>query len=104
MLPKTRVEYLYRDASNYKFYGDFIVEGKLIEANLKNFLFDREWFVPTAVGLPHLLDLPINEDDHWLHEFIEFVPTDEGTPICTSSEMIERFQEASRRGWFTHLV
>lgn len=104
MAQKTRVEYLYRDASNYKFYGDFVVSGCLLKAELEPFLFDAEWFVPSEVGLPHLLDLPMNEDDHWLHEFVEFVPTKKGLPICKASELIERFQTASRRGWFSNLA
>ena len=100
----TRIEYFYRDASNYKFHGDFVVGGTLSKGDLSPYLFDAEWFVPTEVGLPHLLDLPMNEDDHWLHEFAELVPTDEGSPICTASELIERFRAASYRGWFSILA
>ncbi|QKV17137.1 hypothetical protein [Oricola thermophila] len=104
MPTRTRVEYLYRDASNYKRWGEFIVEGKLRKEDLKPFLFDGEWFVPTEVGLPHLLDLPMTEDDHWLHEFTKFVATDEGESECTSAELISRFRDAYRRGWFSQLI
>ena len=104
MTLNTRIEYLYCDASNYKFHGDFVVSGTLSKGDLSPYLFDAEWFVPIEVGLPHLLDLPMNEDDHWLHEFLEFVPTNEGSPICTASELIERFQAASHLGWFSNLV
>ncbi|MCK5746905.1 hypothetical protein [Oricola sp.] len=104
MPTKTRIDYLYRDASNYKFHGDFVVEGTIAKADLKPYLFDDEWFVPMAVGLPHLLDLPINEDDHLLHEFTGFTPTYEGTPECTVSTLIERFQNAHRFGWFSGLI
>ncbi len=100
----TEVNYMYRDASNYKFHGEFVVEGELSNADLVPFLFEGEWFVPTEVGLPHLLDLPMNEDDHWLHELTGFAPTSDGSPICTASELIEFFRTAHRCGWFSQLV
>lgn len=100
----TEVSYMYRDASNYKFHGSFIVDGELSNADLEPYLFDGESFVPTEVGLPHLLDVSMNEDDHWLHEFSRFSPISDGTPICTASKLIELFQIAHRRGWFSQLV
>lgn len=103
MATRTRVEYLYRDASNYKFYGDFTVDGELGKADLEPFLFDGEWFVPMAVGLPHLLNLPINEDDHLFHEITGFAPTDKGTPECSASDLIARFRKAHQFGWFSGL-
>jgi len=42
MKRNTRIEYLYRDASNYKFYRDFVVEGSVTKNDFSPFLFDRE--------------------------------------------------------------
>ena len=46
---KYEVRYLYRDATNYKFRGLFIVAGYLDLECLRPFLFDREWFVPEGI-------------------------------------------------------
>ena len=48
------VDYLYRDASNYKFRGSFIVDGDLDLEMLRPLLLDGAWFVPERVGLPAL--------------------------------------------------
>lgn len=104
MKNQTIIEYLYRDASNYKFWGDLVVNGPLVKRDLTDFLFDGEYFVPSEVGLSHLLDLPINEDDHLLHEFASFTPISGKAPLCTASELIERFRAAHRRGWFSQII
>lgn len=54
---------MYRDASNWKFWGTAIVDGELSLEHLQQYLFDNEFFVPHEVGLNHLLDHPMNEDD-----------------------------------------
>jgi hypothetical protein len=100
----TRVEYLYRDASNYKFRGEFVVAGTLTREDVEPHLFDRGWFVPTQIGLPHLLAMPVNEDDHMLHEFEDFVPTSHDETICSAAELVGRLSTASRSGWFSGLV
>ena len=101
MAKYTRVEYIYRDGSNYKFRGAFIVIGALTHSGVKDYLFDGEFFVPHEVGLDHLLTMPLNQDDHHLHILEAFVPTDEGDPVCQASELVIRFKTASERGWFS---
>lgn len=96
---------MYRDASNYKFLGDFIVDGQLEDINLRPHLFDKEGhFVPHEVGLDHLLNMPMNEDDHYLHTFEDFEYCYEGIAICTAKEFIEKVIEANQRGWLSSLV
>ena len=43
--PNTRVCYCYRDASNWKFWGEFILEGKFTRKQIQKYLFNNEWFV-----------------------------------------------------------
>ena len=97
---KCEVRYLYRDATNYKFRGLFIVAGYLDLECLRSFLFDREWFVPVGIGLLPLGPAETNNDDHWLHEFEEIVPysgPEEGIP---ADELTRRIREVGARdGW-----
>ncbi|MEM9278125.1 MAG: hypothetical protein AAGA76_06100 [Pseudomonadota bacterium] len=101
---KTLVKYMYRDASNYKFHGEFVVSGKLLRVNIEDFLFDSEFFVPHEIGLEHLLDMPMNEDDHYLHTFEKFVECVDGEPICSAEEFITRIKNADRKGWLNSLM
>ncbi|WP_156892442.1 hypothetical protein [Salaquimonas pukyongi] len=97
----TKVTYRYRDASNYKFWGEFHVSGKFSLEMVEDCLFDGEFFVPHEVGLPHLLNLPMNEDDHYLHTLEKFEAVSSGEPICSADELAERFKSAHRNGWFS---
>jgi hypothetical protein len=96
----TEINYLYRDASNYKFWGTFIVEGKIERSDLVPYLFDSEWFVPQQVGLEHLLNLPMNFDDHLLHELHEFVPTTAQANAGSAKDLIAKFRMAADKDWF----
>ncbi|MCO5088437.1 MAG: hypothetical protein M9883_16430 [Methylobacteriaceae bacterium] len=96
---KTEVHYLYRDASNYKFWGSFIVSGAFSTAKIERYLIDGEFFVPKAIGLPPLVPDVRNEDDHDWHTFQECVETSEGEPLLTARELIRRIKAASARDW-----
>lgn len=78
--------------------------GRLVESQLKSYLFDHEFFVATEVGLKHLLTDSWNEDDHVLHSFEEFEPTDIGEVICSAEEFVSRFKNASTIGWLHSYV
>ena len=99
-IAKTKVTYLYTDASNWKFRGEFIVKGKIEAADLGDYLFEREFFVPHEVGLDHLLNLPMNQDDHYLHRFEKFETTLDGKPSMTAGQLVSRFKKAHSKGWF----
>jgi len=103
-MKNTKIGYMYRDASNYKFYGDFIVEGILSKDKVAKYLHDSEFFIPHEIGLDHLLDMPINQDDHNLHTFEDFLPTEETDFTCTAFELIDRIKKAHSKGWFSSLA
>lgn len=72
-------EYLYRDASNYKAWGEILLSGVPSQndiAALRARLESDEYFVAEQVGIPalykELWDLSggPNNDDHALHEFV----------------------------------
>lgn len=102
-MANTIVHYMYRDASNYKFHGEFVVSGKLRMHQLEDFLFDAEFFVPHEIGLEHLLDMPMNEDDHYLHTFESFEECSRGDVFCSAEEFISRVKEANKKGWLSSL-
>lgn len=79
-----RMEYLYRDAGNYKNWGEVVFANpnrvaaidaeKLVVAEL----FERQYFFAESVGLPDLHFPDYNlELDHFLHEFHAIAETEE---------------------------
>jgi hypothetical protein len=96
----TRVCYLYRDASNYKFWGHFVLDGAITRDDLVPYLADGEWFVPEMVGLPALRPCDWTEDDHFFHELHEFEPASEGEPLCTAKGFVLRMKRMQARGYF----
>jgi hypothetical protein len=96
----TKVTYMYRCASNWKYWGSFTVKGTLTHADLEPHLFDGEFFVPEQVDLNHLLTDPWTKDDHILHTLLSFDETDEKECICTAKQMVKKFKDADRKDWF----
>lgn len=96
----TRITYLYRDASNYKFWGTFVVDGQITQDDVEPYLFDHTCFVPQMVGLEGLQPASLNEDDHDLHEFHAFEPTEEGKPVCAAGEFVKRMKVMQKAGFF----
>jgi len=97
----TRISYCYRDASNYKFWGEFVVGGHLSRSQLQPYLFEGDWFIPEKVGLKHLLTEAWSEDDHLLHELHNFECTSVSDTVCSAEVFVERFKAAHGRNWFS---
>jgi hypothetical protein len=107
----TLLEYLYRDAANYKRHGAFTFVGTPTEPLLERLraaLFDREFVVAAQVGLPSLAPWMLGEEpydssvDHALHEVVwPPSPTDEEPcePTVTLESFVGRVEQASREGW-----
>ncbi len=73
-----KLRYLYRDAGNYKNYGETIFSNKArlalpaIDAALRECMIDKGWFVANRWGLPdlHFKEFePDSELDHDWHEY-----------------------------------
>ena len=97
----TRVTYLYCDGSNYKFWGTFVVSGKLDLLRLRQWFFNGEFFVPERIGIKSLVPEALNSDDHTLHqiETIELCLASE--PVCTARQLVCRAMRVSKLGWFS---
>jgi len=103
----TRVEYLYRDGSNYKQFGAVVFRGEC-DANLARTLFaalDRgEFFIADQVRLPELFftDRPLYADDHCWHEMGEVTTTSAAAddPLGRAiEEFVAELERASTEGW-----
>jgi hypothetical protein len=71
----TRIEYLYRDAGNYKQFGSVVLRGAITPqeiGTIKAGLESGEYFIPNQVGLPDLQPnmpgFPDRDADHVWHE------------------------------------
>jgi len=105
----TVVEYLYRDAGNYKTRGTILVAGSFSndEINLvQNCLYDREFFIPEEVCLPplqhQLWDIyGENDDDHEWHSVEKIRPAtqrDMTLPIWGTKEvLLHNFKSVGER-------
>jgi len=81
----TKIEYLYRDGSNYQTWEEIVLTGELTEAQVTavfasaNNESGSPLFLPQQVGMESLLgimgDGTITEADHPWHELFKVTPT-----------------------------
>lgn len=96
----TRFCYLYRDACNYKRFSEVVIGGVLDQKQIDPLLKDRQFFVPSEVGLDDLQDEVFTVDDHIWHEVDRLEPTDDApTAEISAAGLVARFAEASRNLW-----
>lgn len=102
----TKIEYLYRDADNYKTWNEVIVPGEITEDQKKvimKSLDSGEYFIPEQIGLPiERPDDELTEADHCFCELEEsgITLTDEPcTELMSVNELTERFRKAGKDGW-----
>ena len=79
-----RFEYLYRDAGNFKNWGEVVfsnprnINVDLVAAMAEKVLIDHAYFVASKAGVPDLHFTEHDEDlDHGWHEAHGFQPTDD---------------------------
>lgn len=104
-------EYLYRDASNYKFRNSVVFTNpsamSLAEAEerIASSLDGREFFISDQIRIPEtfpFLDGPPTEDDHCLHHFAALSSTIESANDLHGRsiiEFVEEIEKAARDGW-----
>ncbi|HUG27150.1 MAG TPA: hypothetical protein VMK53_02545, partial [Gemmatimonadales bacterium] len=83
-----------------------------IDRRLRATLIDGEYFIPEKVGLPSLRERLYEHssgsptaNDHLLHEFVELraetaEEVDAGPAAGRLDELLERFEERARTGWW----
>ena len=98
-MSNTCIHYRYADGANCKQGGSVIFSGLLSTTEfsaLQDTLDSEGFFVPTAVGLPHLLKVPFDGDiDHPYHTIENIEPVDQPpTDSRTVAQLLTAFQEA----------
>ena len=97
----TRINYLYRDASNYKQFGEVVVEGPMERNQLGPLLKDQEFFIPSRVGMADLQPDMRTEDDHIWHEIESLAQTSESPSLdITAEQLLQRFKYMSKNRWY----
>lgn len=115
MTKVTVVPYMYRDANNFKAYGQVVLTGAITEAQLdalKASLEVDDTFIPEQIGMSHLgyseetwTSFPHDDDDHPFHELFvaEITVTDEvaipGAREGTVDAFVKRFTDVGPDGW-----
>lgn len=95
----TEFEYLYRDASNYKWFHTVVVAGRLTIDDLKKYLIDGEFFIPELVGMSPLTPDSRNEDDHDWHEIVSLKPSSLPADFLAAEELALKFKAQYLAGW-----
>lgn len=96
----TRVEYMYRDASNYKEFGSFVLGGRFDVSMIERFLSDHEFFIPERVGVKTLVPATKTSDDHYLHTIEATIETDDAECLMSADTFVALMERAARAGWF----
>lgn len=98
----TRINYLYRDADNYKVRNECIIRGELTEEQEKRIIgsLDEEtYFVPACVGMPEEKFGSETEADHPWFEWCGTEPTERKPTLdIDAEELTVRFEKAGN-GW-----
>ena len=96
----TLITYQYRDASNYKEFETVITNGLLSLKDIEEYLYDKEFFVPSEIGLKDLQPENLNQDDHIWHEILEINHTHEKpTTNMTAEKIVSNFRKVSLEEW-----
>lgn len=106
------LEYLYRDASNYKAGGSVLLRGAATPSEtqeLMDCLEDSSFFVAEQVGVPvlyealYLLSGGATEDDHGFHEFVAMRAATQKEvselPVWGAVEDLLRAFREAKRNW-----
>ena len=91
-----RFEYLYRDAGNFKNWGEIIFSNKnnydadYLEKQARAVLIDKEFFSANKANIPNLqFHKYIESLDHGWHEFYSFQPSSEETNDLCDRDIVE---------------
>lgn len=100
-MSNTKIEYLYRDASNYKIWNEAIVSGLLTSQQKEEILatlHEGLYFKPRKVGLPETRFSEDSNDDHdWLELEADGITSTDAAPTqrMTAAELLENFRAVS---------
>lgn len=97
-----KINYLYRDYSNYKQYGTQVysnhtnLDVEQIKDVVAAHLLDGEYFVAELWSLPNLFFKDRNEDDHEWHEFVSVECTEDKTTTIDIVTLLDTIKAAGQ--------
>jgi hypothetical protein len=96
----TQITYQYRDAANYKVFDTVIISGLLFLNDIEKYLYEKEFFIPSEIGLKDLQPESLSNDDHIWHEILEISHTNKQPTVnITAQKIISNFKKASLEEW-----
>ncbi len=97
----TLIAYQYRDAANYKEFDTAIVHGQFSLSDIEKYLYEKEFFIPSEIGLKDLQPENLTPDDHIWHEILDVSHTNEEATVVniTAGKVISNFRRASLEEW-----
>jgi hypothetical protein len=96
----TKFSYLYRDVCNYKTFNEVIISGTIGFEDIRPYLKDKTFFIPSEVGLTDLQDCVFSIDDHIWHEIDSIQATQsEPTVKIHAKLIISKFKKAHQNNW-----
>lgn len=111
MIYNVKLNYLYRDADNFKWWGEVVFENhsmldlEELRARLGRLLDFEILFIADQIRIPELFPYntePPTESDHCFHELDRLDSTDEEPDDWhhrSIEEFIAEFEREARRGW-----
>lgn len=96
----TRIDYMYRDADNYKTFSYEIIAGELELGQIRPFLYEQEFFIPSQVGLPDLQGSIWTNADHVWHT-IEglFITVEQPTVSLDAKQLLRSMRKMNSEEW-----
>ncbi len=77
-----------------------IIRGSLSLSDIEKYLYDKEFFIPSEIGLKDLQPENLDADDHIWHEILEISHTQEKPTVgITAEKIISNFKKTSLEGW-----
>lgn len=99
----TRIQYLYRDASNFKTQNEVVIKGQITRDQAKEILSCCEGgeFIPEQIDWPLERGWDISEDDHCFAELEDhsFEPTDSPATVDMTAEQVMEAFRAAKGNW-----
>ena len=101
----TKINYLYRDADNYKILNECIINGVLTrsqQAAILDCLDDGEYFIPSLVGMPEIKFGEV-DDPAVDHQWFELqadnfeLTTERSTTFITADELVDAFRKCKNK-------
>ena len=106
----TRIHYLYRDADNYKVQNECVVLGEMTEKQEQRIiacLDEKEYFVPSRVGMPERKFDTETDSDHPWFEWERIEETGQKPTLeITAEELVKREfgADGPNMAWFADIT